>query len=76
MSKVKYGKLITELHEGLIEAADEMQEAGVDVGIDELASEVASTTMYDEDWIKPYLESRGVSDFEGRLADDIYSGRV
>ena len=76
MSKVKYGKLITDLHIGLIEAADEMGEIGGDIGMDELASEVASTIMYDEKWIKPYLESRGVSDFEGRLADDIYSGRV
>jgi len=76
MSKVKYSKLIKDLHEGLSEAAEDMAESGVHIGTDELALEMASSVIYDEEWIKSYLESRGVSDFEGRLADDIYSGRV
>ena len=76
MLKAKYQKLIKELHEGLLEAAQEMQEMDVDVGADELASEVASTTMYDEPWIKVHLNGLGVSDYAGRLADDIYSGRA
>ena len=76
MSQAKYKKLITELHTGLIEAAQEMQEMGVDVGMDELASEVASTTIIDEAWITPLLSEKGVTDFAGRLADDIYSGRA
>jgi len=72
MSEVKYSKLITELHAGLNEAVSEMPD--LDPG--EMASEVASTIIYDETWITPYLESRKVTDIQGRLADDIYSGRV
>jgi len=72
MSKVRYGELIKELHEGLNEATSEMPE----VDPSEFATEVASTIIYDEKWITPYLQSRNVTDIQGRLADDIYSGRI
>ena len=76
MSVAKYNKLVKEVSVGLHESAEEMAEMSFgEVTAEEMAYETASSLLFDEPWITKFLQSRGVRDVQGRLADDLYSGR-
>ena len=74
MSKAKYNALIKNLHQGMMEAEQEMAAEGIDVDIADMGCEVARNAMDDDQWVEPFLKTLGVSDFLGRMADDIFSG--
>jgi hypothetical protein len=72
--KAKYNKLMKEMHEGFKEAEAEMAEMGLDVGDASMAYDLAANLIHDEPWAVKYLNSTGVRDIHGRLADDIAYG--
>ena len=72
MLKVKYGNLITRLHEGLKDAQNNSPHCDAE----RLASNLALIVIADEKWVTEYLESRKVTDIHSSLTDAIYSGQV
>lgn len=67
MSKARYKKLVSDLHNGLKEAEEEM---GMEISV----YDVANDALMSHTWVTEHLQARGVTDVSGCLADDIYSG--
>jgi len=75
MTRKEYVELIKELHEGNAQGAKEM-----DVDPGEAAHDVAYSMItyddVDDDGIREFLESEGVTDVIGRFACDIACGNT
>ena len=73
MNREQYKKYIAQMHEGLMDAAQDDPE----MDPADIVYEVADSALsFDDEGKKAaeYLKSQGVVDITGRLADDIYSG--
>lgn len=65
----EYNALVVEMNQGAKEVAPDAM-----CSVEDIVSEAAMDILEENDWIDPFLRSKGVTDVRGRLVDDMASG--